>query len=190
MTEASDSLPKVYEFTVSLVGSAPRVWRRFLAHEVIHLNELHILIQMVMGWQAKHVFEYRFGDTAYMAPEYSEDTGAKDLEGVTLQQALGSLKKFSYVYDFGDYWNHEIEITKVLDHNPSLIYPVCIGGENACPPEDIGGLEGYANLKKALKGEAVGDAEDLLEQVGGFFDPTTFDPNFVNRYMLWAGGDE
>lgn len=97
--------PKVYEFTVTLAGTSPMIWRRFLAHEIIHLDELHMLIQMTMGWEASHLYEFTFGNKKYAASIHADDSGAENAENaedVSLRDALGDSRKFSYLYDFGD----------------------------------------------------------------------------------------
>jgi hypothetical protein len=176
------SPPKVYEFTVTLKETSPRVWRKFLAHENIYLEELHTLIQIVMGWDETHLYEFSFGKRKFTPFDESEKSTIDD---VSLKDALGDLKKFTYVYDFGDYWKHEVKITKTLEHDPRRIYPVCIGGENAAPPEDCGGPRGFENFKEVMAGESTPKRDEFFSWCGGFFDPTTFDPNFVNRFLLW-----
>ena len=130
--------PKVYEFKVSLLGTSPVVWRAFLAHEIIDLSELHMLIQMTMGWEARHLYEFKINGQSYgeidIDSEFENDM--IEAEGITFGDVIKNSKKFTYIYDFGDGWQHEVEIVKVLEHDPRMNYPVCIGGENACPPED------------------------------------------------------
>lgn len=179
--------PKVYEFTVSLVKTTPQVWRKVLAHEFIELGELHMIIQMSMGWQASHLYSFLINGKTYCGhAETAEDIGAEETEGVLLCDVLGTTKVFQYTYDFGDNWVHYIEIKQVLEHDPRINYPACIDGENACPPEDCGGPHGFEELKKVLAGPASEEKDEMLTWVGGFYNPTTFDPNFVNQHLLWA----
>lgn len=181
--------PKVYELTVSLNDTVPFVTRKFLVHEIIHLDELHMVLQLTMGWNDVHSYQFTFAEKSYAPADFAADTGMLSDEEVTLQDALGSLKEFEYVYDHGDYWEHTIKISKVLEHDPRLTYPACVGGENACPPEDCGGLAGFENLKDVLAGKESPEKDELLKWVGGFYNPTTFDPNFVNQYLLWREED-
>lgn len=109
-----------------------------------------------------------------------------EAEGVMFADVIKDSSKFSYTYDFGDGWHHVIEIVKVLEHDPHMNYPAYIAGENACPPEDCGGPYGFENLKKALAGKDGKQKNEALSWVKGFYDPKTFDPNFINRYLLWA----
>ncbi|MGE3610369.1 MAG: plasmid pRiA4b ORF-3 family protein [Bacteriovoracaceae bacterium] len=180
-------LPKVYELIISLIDTEPVVWRKVLVHEFIELNELHILIQMVMGWQNTHLYAFEIGGKFY-----SDEESAKELkdtfiaDGTMLCDVLEKRKKFSYIYDFGDSWAHEIRITKILETDPRMQYPACIGGENACPPEDCGGPSRFEHLKSVLAGKDCEEKDMIITWVGGYYNPYTFDPNFVNRYMIWA----
>lgn len=182
--------PKVYEFTVTLKETAPVVWRKFLAHEFIELNELHMLIQMTMGWENTHLFSFEINGKSYSDSESAfEMANTIDSDGIELRDVLKDSKKFEYIYDFGDDWLHQIEITNVLDDDSRMNYPVCIAGENACPPEDCGGTHAFERLKSILIGKDGDEKDEMLTWLGGFYNPHTFDPNFVNKYILWAGED-
>jgi hypothetical protein len=178
-------LNRVFEFKVSLVGTKPLVWRSFLAHEIIHLDELHMLIQVGVGWEAKHLYQFHINGVTYSA---GEDLGenVQPAEGVLLSDVLGSKKKFTYTYDFGDDWEHDVEIVRALEHDSRVRYPICTGGENACPPEDCGGIHGFEELKKKIAGKDSEEKAEMLGWLGGYYNPITFDPNFVNRHFLWA----
>ncbi|GBE41974.1 plasmid pRiA4b ORF-3-like protein [bacterium BMS3Bbin10] len=86
---------------------------------------------------------------------------------------------FSYEYDFGDSWIHEIRIEKALPADPAVHYPRCLAGERACPPEDCGGPPGYEDLPAALQDPAHPRHEEICERVGSRYDLTE-----VNR-LLW-----
>ena len=180
----SKKKPKVYEFTVTLVDTEPAVWRKFLAHEFIELTELHLLIQAVMGWSNSHGYQFEIGDEDY-TDTHGEETEKTDINGLELRDVLRKEKVFQYIYDFGDYWEHEVKITKVLEDDSRMTYPVCIGGENACPPENCGGTGGFEGLKETLAGPDSPEKDEMLSFVGGFYNPKTFDPNFVNKNSLW-----
>lgn len=180
--------PKVYQFKVSLKGTSPLVWRSFLTHEFIELDELHDLIQITMGWKNSHLYSFEINKKSYSNMDDDMGFGDKtlDAEGVLLCDILKDVKSFTYIYDFGDSWIHEVEIIKTLEHNPRMVYPVCIDGDNACPPEDCGGIAGFEDFKKILSGKKCAEQDELLEWVGGFYNPFTFDPNIINQYFLWA----
>lgn len=182
--------PKVYELTISLAETTPQVWRKVLVHNIIELYELHMLIQMTMGWENRHLFSFEINGKTYSDAETALEMDDLDAEGVILCDVIGTSKKFSYTYDFGDDWLHEIEITNTLEHDPCLNYPVCIDGENACPPEDCGGPHAFEELKKTLSGKESQKKNELLTWLGGFYNPKTFDPNFINKHFLWANFDD
>ena len=117
----------------------------------------------------------------------------EDPEGVerTLSEngvKLGTLvdqgvKRFRYLYDFGDGWEHEVAIEKVQPLDPGQQYPSLIAGKRACPPEDCGGVPGYAAFLKAIRNPRHPEHEDLLAWAGGRFDPGAFDLAAVNRRL-------
>ena len=85
----------------------------------------------------------------------------------------------SYVYDFGDYWEHEITLEKILPANPDQDYPSCIAGKNACPPEDCGGPPGYEEILRVLKNPKNDQYKDTLDWLGEYFDPKDFNTEEV-----------
>jgi Plasmid pRiA4b ORF-3-like protein len=91
--------------------------------------------------------------------------------------------KFIYEYDFGDSWEHEVLIEKILPPETGVRYPNCLTGKHACPPEDCGGVWGYAGLLETIQDSHHPDHEEMLEWVGGSFDPEAFDLDTVNREL-------
>lgn len=144
---------------------------------------------MAMGWDDIHLYEFKINGKIYSDDESAVEMNYLSTDGVELCAVLGNTKKFTYIYDFGDDWLHEVEITNTIENDPRMNYPVCIAGENACPPEDCGGLHGFKKLKKVITGSDSQEKDDLLAWLGGFYNPVTFDPNFVNKYFLWMEED-
>ena len=179
----------VFELTISLDQTFPLVWRKVLVHDFITLDELHILIQASMGWENRHLYDFNINNKTYTDEESAIEMNSLVADGVELRDILGDTKKFTYTYDFGDDWKHDIEITSILENDKKMLYPVCIGGENACPPEDCGGPHGFEKLKEALLGKDKKTKDQFLTWLGGYYNPTTFDPNFVNRNFLWNPED-
>lgn len=178
----------VYEFRITLKGTEPKVWRHVLVPTNISLERLHGIIQVVVGWQNSHLYEYEIQAKRY-APSDDEfvDVLGKKPGGVniSLSVVLKDVGSFVYRYDFGDSWTHQVDIIGRHNRDEAMIYPVCVGGENACPPEDCGGPPGYHELKEALKDENHEEHMAMKQWVGGYFNPLTFDPNIVNREFLW-----
>ncbi len=85
-----------------------------------------------------------------------------------------------YIYDFGDNWEHKIQLEKILPREQNVNYPVCTKGKRACPPEDCGGISGYYNLLEIISDPENEEYEEMMEWVGGKFDPEHFDVKEVN----------
>jgi hypothetical protein len=88
-----------------------------------------------------------------------------------------------YVYDFGDNWEHLVTIEKEMRIRPGVIYPRCVAGKNACPPEDCGGSWGYADMLRTLAGRRNARRRELVEWLGGSFDPKLFDLDEANERL-------
>jgi hypothetical protein len=95
----------------------------------------------------------------------------------------GEKDKFLYEYDFGDSWDHELRIEKVLPCEAGKRYPVCLTGRRACPPEDCGGIWGYASFLDAIHDPQHPEHEEMLEWISGEFEPEAFDLDEVNREL-------
>jgi hypothetical protein len=93
--------------------------------------------------------------------------------------------RFHYDYDFGDNWQHKLEVEKVLQPEPGVHYPRCVTGKRKCPPEDCGGVWGYSDFLEAIQNPDHPEHEAMLEWVGGEFDPETFDVDEVNELLKW-----
>ena len=91
--------------------------------------------------------------------------------------------KATYLYDFGDDWQHGIVLEKRLPVDPNRTYPVCLDGEMACPPEDCGGIYGFFDVVEALSDPNHERYEERLESFGDDFDPKAFSLDEVNRRL-------
>ena len=131
-----------YRLYVELEWVQPTVWRRFLVPITIELPLLHATLLFGMGWLGGHIHEFVIGRDNYGPADMADLDHIVDEEGVTLRDALGAKKSFTYVYDYGDDWRHKVKVEKVVALDAPIDTGVCIGGENACPPEDVGGPPG------------------------------------------------
>jgi hypothetical protein len=175
---------QVYQLKVTLKGSKPPIWRRLLVAGNTNLRKLHDILQTTMGWDGAHLHQFIVGGEYYGVPdpEYLEDL--HDEKKCKLNQIVADEKsKFHYEYDFGDSWVHEIVVERILPPEPGKYYPVCITGKRSCPPEDVGGIWGYADFLETLKNPEDPDYEELLEWVGEDFDPEAFDLAGINRAL-------
>ncbi len=172
---------RVYQLKITLKDSKPPIWRRVEVPDDITLSRLHTIIQAAMGWTDSHLHMFTVGQTSYGVPDPSYDDDVHDERRVKLNQLLTEPKqKFSYEYDFGDSWTHVVLLEQVRESAPGLRYPRCTAGKRACPPEDCGGIWGYADFLAAIIDPEHPEHDDMLEWVGGEFDPELFDPDEVN----------
>jgi hypothetical protein len=171
----------IYQIKVTLKGSKPPIWRRIQVRGDINLGKLHTILQEVMGWEDYHLHQFIVGRTYYGVPHPDFGFDMRDESRVKLNQiAPGEGFKFLYEYDFGDSWEHVLLVEKVLPPEQGQHYPVCIKGKRACPPEDVGGVWGYAEFLEAIQNPDHPEHEDYLEWIGGDFDPEGFDLDGVN----------
>jgi hypothetical protein len=154
------------------------------------LDELHEHVQTAMGWTNSHLHHFRVGKTLYGDPVLMADNfgelGYEDSTATRLSDIVPEGKRkfrFAYEYDFGDSWNHEVAVEGRVPAEPGVKYPACVEGERACPPEDVGGVWGYGDFLDAVGDPDHEQHEDMLEWVGGRFDPTEFDPATATRRM-------
>ena len=176
----------VFQIKISLLNSKPLIWRRVLVPSSLSLKKFHQVIQIVMGWKNSHLYQFLVEDVIYSEYEIEfEDEPEVKPPTIKLSKVFSASKHFIYEYDFGDGWSHKVTLEKILPHEDSFTYPICIGGENACPPEDCGGLNGFYSMLEELKNPYHGEHQSTKTWLGGFFDPLSFDPNRINRDMLW-----
>lgn len=164
----------VYQVKVGLRGTKPPIWRRLEVPADTNLARLHTIIQLAFDWEDSHlhVFETPYG--RFGTPDV--DLGHRDEKSVSLEQVLPDVKaKISYTYDFGDSWEHEIALEKILERSPSVRYPRCTGGRRAAPPEDCGGIWGYEALLQILDDPSHPEHHERLEWLG-LDDPADLDP--------------
>jgi len=172
----------VYQLRIALTDFHPPIWREVLVPSDFTLVQLHRVIQVVMGWDDDHMHDFTIGTVRYAEPRARLE-GTKNETRTPLHQVAGSRGKFYYQYDFGDSWEVEIKVEKVLPPAKDQRYPVCLAGENAGPPDDSGGVWGYAAMLDALKDPKNPEREEYLEWLGEDFDPAAFDLDEVNRKL-------
>ena len=143
-------MSNIYQMKVTLMDSKPPIWRRIQVPSDISLSKLHHILQAVMGWTDSHLHQFVAGDKIYGVPDPDYGFEVINERRVKLSQmAKGEKAKFRYEYDFGDNWQHQLLVEKVLPAEPGVHYPRCLTGKRACPPEDCGGVWGYSTFLEA-----------------------------------------
>lgn len=185
----------IVQLKITLEWSKPPIWRRVLVDKSITFLALHLVIQAAMGWENDHLYEFKVGGQRIGEPD-EEDFGSSfgnrqpplNAEETTLESLITAARqKFTYEYDFGDGWQHQITAEKFLPGDKHLSYPACTDGALNCPPEDCGGIPGYYHLLEVITNKRHPGRKDMLEWLGGSFDPDYFDMDETNKKLRRLG---
>ena len=189
VTAKLDPARAQFQLKVTLLDIRPAIWRRLLVPAAIKLPKLHAVLQIAFGWTNSHLHAFRIGDEAYETyyPESWEDplgNGERHDESkfrlCHLLHAKGD--RLIYEYDFGDSWQHDVRVEKILPSERST--PVtCVAGARAAPPEDCGSIPGYQELIEAMSDPRHPERERLLEWLGEPYDPLAFDLDAIDTHL-------
>ena len=174
-----------YQLKVTLLDVKPPVWRRLLVPGTISLDRLHTVIQKAMEWTDAHLHEFVIQGRRYGPPDPEEpDARIRPESLMSLRQATPVQGlRFEYLYDFGDNWTHEVQVESIQVPEKELRHAVCLAGERRCPPEDCGGPAGCAEFLEAIRDPGHPQHREMLDWIGGAFDPDAFDLNAINRKL-------
>jgi len=189
---------QVLQFKIELQEISPIIWRRILVPSDYNFWDLHVAIQDSMGWKDYHLhhFEIRGKGKRKEAhigiPDFDR---MEDLEEVYPGWEIPVFVYFNdlgvkakYLYDYGDSWMHAVQLEGFLYQEKGIKYPICIGGERACPPEDCGGVSGYYNVFETLSDTTTDDYEDMKLWAVKDWNPECFYKDLVkfdNPYKRW-----
>lgn len=166
----------IYQLKVTLKGARPPIWRRLLVASTDSLEEVHMALQIVMGWTNSHLYEFAQGRIRYGIPDEDFPSDVHDTLEYRLNEVLKKEKdKLVYMYDFGDGWEHEVVLEKILPYETGAVLPMCLKGKRACPPEDVGGIGGYEMFLQTISDPSHPEHEEMLEWAGDSFDAEHFD---------------
>lgn len=182
---SEEALP-IYQLKVTLKGIRPPVWRRIQLFQHATFYDLHLTLQTVMGWWNYHLYAFRAGDVQIVEPEVLESWGEEGPDPIhtRLMDYVRDVKaRFTYEYDFGDSWLHQLVLEKRLPVEPGAFYPRCVAGKRACPPEDVGGAWGYQRFQEIMADPDHPEHEQYREWAGGHFDPEAFSVDRVNERL-------
>ena len=173
----------ILQLKVALLGIRPQIWRRLEVPCDVRVAKLHRAIQAAFGWEECHLHEFRQGGrrVGMPDPDLLHDDQVEDDRKVKLSQLLKAAgDRLLYVYDFGDTWEHSVEVEKVLKPDRMVRYPQCTAGERSGPPEDCGGPWRYTEFVKAMANRRHRQHAAMAEWIGGEWDPEAFDLQAVN----------
>ncbi|MGO9803934.1 MAG: plasmid pRiA4b ORF-3 family protein [Steroidobacteraceae bacterium] len=174
------------QLRIELRDVKPTVWRRVLVPESVTLAKLHTILQAAMGWTDSHLHEYVIARRHYGIPddEWPTSEPLLDERRARLKPLIeAGTRHFNYVYDFGDHWNHVVKVEDLVMPKPAPPGVLCTAGENACPPEDVGGYPGYADFLAALGDPNHEEHQNMKTWIGRPFDPTAFDIAATNQRL-------
>lgn len=182
--------PRLITLSIELREIQPRIWRRFRVAGLTRLGGLHTVIQKIMGWTDSHLHAFEIDGQRFGIPDPDWPDYTRDETPISLSRLIDlGVERFSYEYDFGDRWWHEITIEHVTVANGDDRRPLCLGGERAAPPEDCGGVGGYEKVLETLFDPRDPEFDHLRRWVGSW-QPEAFDLEAVNqrlrsRRRLW-----
>jgi hypothetical protein len=173
----------VYQVKVILHGAKPPIWRRLRLPAATTLAQLHQVIQVAFGWQDAHLHAFEIDGRRYSRPDFELWDEAAD-EGKARLRDLAARPgtRLGYTYDFGDSWEHNVLVEKILPSD-GVPHAVCLTGRRAGPPEDCGGVWGHAELCEILANPDHPDHAERVKWLGHPYDPAAFDKDTVNAAL-------
>jgi hypothetical protein len=183
MPRKADDSP-VFQLKVTLLGSKPPIWRRIQVRGSTTLPKLHDILQAVMGWYDAHLHAFTAYGVEFGVPDPDWPDGMRSERRIRLDQLVARPKdRIRYQYDFGDDWEHDILVEKILEVDPSVKYPIVLAGRRASPPEDVGGIWGYYEFLEAINDPNHTEHADMLDWIGRSFDPEAFNLERINARL-------
>lgn len=176
---------------VSLWEIEPAVWRRLVVPSSWTLTQLHRVIQAAFGWCDSHLHEFRigglrYGDADFLMEDACEET-PRVYEGSQVRLIdFEPESSFTYVYDFGDNWKHQVVIERFLAGEEPVRQASCIDGARARPPEDVGGVSGYENFLEIMGDKTHEEHAGTRRWCGGHFDADWFDLALTDKDVSHA----
>ncbi len=140
----------IARLTVEIDDVAPRILRCLEVPLDIRLDDLHFVLQIAIGWQNGHPFEFRIGDKVWALPDREAESNPMPADKATLAEVLARGNTFKYDYVFGEDWQHTVTLQARASAAPGVHYPHLVSAEGRCPPADIGGPIGYETYLRTI----------------------------------------
>ncbi len=172
---------RVYRLSVTLIDSKPPIWRRVEVPASISLATLHDVLQAAMGWTNSHLHDFEKDGVTYGQSDREFGVVRVNEKRTRLSDVLTRAKaSLDYQYDFGDSWLHRVVLEEITEGDGRAAR--VLDGRRACPPEDCGGIWGYASLLESLANPRSREHKELREWAGDY-DPDVFDLEAANRRL-------
>jgi len=178
------------QLKITLVDTQPAIIRRLIVSSETTFFELHHIIQIAMGWQNMHLFEFSVNDYVIGIPseafegEALRDETIIDADSITVGEALTDVNDTAmYIYDFGDNWMHEIVVENINSNATDFAGPACLDGNLSCPPENCGGAIGFERLFDIIKDVQHPEHEQMLAWLDDYYTQDAFDIDDVNTTL-------
>ena len=186
---SADSGIPIYRLKINIRGSLPSIWREFLVPSNLSLENLHVVIQVVMGWTNSHLHNFQKDGKTYSVRYKTDDTweemGYLEYIGVKICDLLSEVNDtIIYDYDYGDSWVHNITLEEIVKYDAGVGFLACLSGERHCPAEDSGGIHGYQEILEIMKDPSHEEYDEYKMWLGEGFDPDFFDIDLINRKLL------
>ncbi len=178
---APANVSDIARLVVEIDDMTPRVARCLEVPLNIRLDDLHFVLQIAIGWQNGHPFEFRIADRIWGLHDREAGSNPTPADQATLADILALGNSFKYDHVFGEDWQHSVTLQWRGAAAPDVSYPQLVSAEGRCPPADIGGPIGYEYYLRTIADPASINHEDMLE-----FDAPDFDPHAVNEATLRA----
>ncbi len=176
----------MYQVKIGLRGAHPPIWRRLRLPATTTLAGLHDIIQTAFGWTDSHLHAFEAGGRRYSRPDFGldgfEERFADESTALLCEVADSVGARLRYTYDFGDSWEHDLLVEEILPPD-RVRHAVCVAGRRAGPPEDCGGVWGYAELLDILADPDHPEYAERLDWLGDEPDPAAFDKDAINRAL-------
>ncbi|MBI2747796.1 MAG: plasmid pRiA4b ORF-3 family protein [Burkholderiales bacterium] len=171
-----------------MVEITPPIWRLVRVPDRFTLHQLHRVLQIVFSRLDYHLYAFQVGSRRFEAPD--PESEAEDATAIALGDlALSPGSRFTYLYDFGDGWEHDIVVEALLpmplENGPDWS-PRLLDGERAAPPEDAGGTPGFAQVTAALSDPAHPQHKEIRDWAGATYDPNKFDAWALDHALALA----
>ena len=184
MKSPASKKAEIFQVRIELLDYKPTVWRSLQVPASLTLGGVHDVIQVFLEWDNSHLHAFYVGAKKLLyEPDYETTQRVGPDWGIQLDEVLKTKRsKLLYEYDFGDRWEHRITLEAKLPKAPGVRYPVCVGGENSCPPEDSGGTFGFPRYLAIARNPEHPNHAHFAEWFRDF-DPAHFSVEEANA--LW-----